>query len=462
MNYKMKSKAILAATLAMTMAVPAATLAADHGDHSNGGAVSGDMGVSTPASELRSTLTHLFTEHAFLAVETLKKGADGTEDFEALAGALSGNTDDLTAAVSSVYGEEAGAQFKEIWSSHIGYFVDYANATAADDQAGKDQAVAELGEYIKEQAAFLDTATEGRLKAADLEAGLKMHVDQLVWAFDSYVAGDYETSYTNEREAIDHMVMVAAGLATAITDQFPDKFENTMAVTPAADLRASLDRIFTEHAGLAVMAMQNGVDGDPDYDASAAALLANADDLSAAVASVYGEEGGAQFKEIWNSHIGYFVDYVVATANEDEAGKEQAMAELDEYIVEQAAFLSTATEDRLKAADLEAGLTAHVDQLIAAFDLYVEGDYEGAYTNLREAYAHMLMPSEGIATAIVDQFPENFKGGDMPEGMPKTGMGGMAEEQDGMGAEGFLLGSLLAASLGATAFIARRRKNNEA
>ncbi|WP_342526522.1 copper amine oxidase [Chryseomicrobium sp. FSL W7-1435] len=461
MNYKMKSKAILAATLAMTMAAPTLAFAADHGDHSStGGEATGDMGVSSPASELRSALTHLFTEHAFLAVETLKKGADGTEDFEALAGALSGNTDDLTAAVSSVYGEEAGAQFKEIWSSHIGYFVDYANATAADDQAGKDQAVAELDEYIVEQAAFLDAATEGRLPAADLEAGLTEHVGQLVAAFDSYVAGDYEASYISEREAINHMVMVASGMASAITDQFPENFENSVAVTPAADLRANLDRIFTEHAGLAVMAMQNGVDGDPDYDASAAALLANADDLSAAVASVYGEEGGAQFKEIWNSHIGYFVDYVVATANEDEAGKEQAMAELDEYIVEQAAFLATATEDRLPAADLEAGLTAHVDQLLAAFDLYVEGDYEGAYSNLREAYAHMLMPSEAISGAIVDQFPENFKGGEMPEGMPSTGMGGMAEEQ-GMGAEGFLLGSLLAASLGAAAFMTRRRKSEQ-
>ena len=453
----MKKRTLLAVPLSMSLLVPTVAFANDH--EGKAAETNADTSVSTPASELRSALGHLFTEHAFLAVETLKKGADGTEDFDALAGALGQNTDDLTAAVASVYGEEAGVAFKEIWSSHIGYFVDYATATAGDDQAGKDKAVAELDKYIVEQAAFLETATEGRLKAADLEAGLKMHVDQLVWAFDSYVAGDYETSYMNEREAIKHMTMVVAGLSTAITDQFPDKFENSMAVTPAADLRASLDQVFTEHAGLAVMTMQNGVDGDPDFEASSAALLANADDLAAAVSSVYGEEGGAAFDAIWKSHIGYFVDYVTATANDDQAGKDQAMKELEGYVVEQAAFLETATEGGLPAADLEAGLTEHVKQLITAFDQYVAGDYEASYASLRGAYAHMLMPSEGLSQTIVNQFPDKFSGQSMPDGMPKTGMGGTAD-QDGMPSEWFLLGGLLAAAIGGA--FALRKASNEA
>ncbi|MGB2992353.1 MAG: copper amine oxidase [Paenisporosarcina sp.] len=453
----MKKRTLLAVPLSMSLLVPTVAFANDH--EGKAAETNADTSVSTPASELRSALGHLFTEHAFLAVETLKKGADGTEDFDALAGALGQNTDDLTAAVASVYGEEAGVAFKEIWSSHIGYFVDYATATAGDDQAGKDKAVAELDKYIVEQAAFLETATEGRLKAADLEAGLKMHVDQLVWAFDSYVAGDYETSYMNEREAIKHMTMVAAGLSTAITDQFPDKFENSMAVTPAADLRSALDQVFTEHAGLAVMAMQNGVDGDPDFEASSAALLANADDLAAAVSSVYGEEGGEAFDAIWKSHIGYFVDYVTATANDDQAGKDQAMKELEGYVVEQAAFLETATEGGLPAADLEAGLTEHVKQLIAAFDQYVAGDYEASYASLRGAYAHMLMPAEGLSQTIVNQFPDKFSGQSMPDGMPKTGMGGTAD-QDGMPYEWFLLGGLLAAAIGGA--FALRKVSNEA
>ncbi len=87
----------------------------------------------------------------------MQKGIDGSEDFEAAAGQLGENTDELSAA-------------------------------------------------------FLDTATEGRLKAADLEEGLKGHVEQLLVAFDRYVAEDYETAYDSIHETYSHMFGV--GTAT--------------------------------------------------------------------------------------------------------------------------------------------------------------------------------------------------------------------------------------------------------
>nr|WP_236610258.1 hypothetical protein [Planococcus halocryophilus] len=177
-----------------------------------------------------------------------------------------------------------------------------------------------------------------------------------------------------------------------------------------------------------MMAMQDGADGAESFDQAAGALLANADDLSAAVGSVYGEEAGAQFEETWKSHIGYFVDYVTATGEGNKEGQEQARAELDQYIVDQAAFLDAATEGRVPADALEEGLTAHVGQLLGAFDSYVAGDFDAAYSSIREAYAHMQMPAAGLSAAIVDQFPDQFSATEMPSEMPKTGMGGMADQ----------------------------------
>jgi len=421
-------KSLLAVPLTFALLVPTAAFAHDGEDHSNEGHESSvESSTSTPAAELRITLDTALTEHAFLAIEAMRKGADGAADFDQASAALLANSDDIAGAVSSVYGEENGAAFLEIWNSHIGYFVDYVVATGEGNQEGIDQALAQLEEYKVEQAAFFAGATEDRLPAAALEEGLMMHIDQLLEVFDAYVAGDFETAYTGEREAIHHMSMFAEQLSVAIADQFPDVFEGTNPDTPAVDLRAQLNYVFTEHAGLAAMAMQDGADGAESFDQASAALIANADDLSAAVASVYGEEAGAQFSEVWNSHIGYFVDYVVATGEENVEGQEQAKAELDEYIVEQAAFLDAATEGRVPADALEEGLTAHVGQLLTAFDSYVAGDYETAYASIREAYAHMTMPAAGLSAAIVDQFPEQFGAGEMPEEMPNTGMGGTAD-----------------------------------
>ncbi|MDN7245258.1 copper amine oxidase [Planococcus shenhongbingii] len=410
------NKLLVALPLTLSLLVPTAALADSHGAHSSNEA-SVKSSTATPAAELRIALDTVLTEHAFLAVEAMRKGVDGAEGFDQASGALLANADDLKAAVASVLCEEGAAQIDEIWKSHIGYFVDYVTATAKEDQAGKDKALADLEEYKKTQSEFFDAATEGGLPAAAVQEGLDMHVDQLVEAFDAYVAGDFETAYALERESIHHMSMFAESLSIAITNQFPEKFDNTNPDTPAVDLRAQLNMTFTEHAGLAAMAMQDGADGAESFEQASAALIANADDLSA-----------AQFAEVWKSHIGYFVDYVVATGEGNAEGQEQAKADLDAYIVEQAALLDAATEGRVPANALEEGLTAHVDQLLVAFDSYAAGDYDTAYNSIRQAYAHMTMPAAGLSAAIVDQFPDQFGVAEMPSEMPKTGMGGTADE----------------------------------
>jgi hypothetical protein len=384
--------------------------------------------VTTPAVELRSTLDNLLSEHVYLAIETMRKGAQGAADFEASAGALSANTEDLSAAIGSVYGEAAGKQFKKMWSDHIGFFVDYVNASAANDEQGKEKALKELDKYRDHFSKFLEKATDERLEAGALAEGLQTHVKQLVGAFDSYVAGNYEKAYEYEREAISHMYMVSKGLSSAIANQFPDKFDDTKAVTPAGDLRSALNQLLSEHAGLAMMAMQNGIDGSEDFAASAQALSANTDDLTAAIASIYGEEASKAFKEMWSNHIGFFVDYVKATGANDEEAQKEALSNLENYRADFSSFIETATDGRVPAGVLAEGLQMHVNQLVGAFNSYVDEDYETAYDSIREAYAHMFGSSKALSGAFVDQFPDKFAA-QMPTDMPKTGLGGMSQEQ---------------------------------
>src|SRR5699024_1859783 len=142
--------------------------------------------------------------------------------------ALNHNTEDLAAAVTSVYGEEAGQQFKTMWSEHIGYFVDYVNATAQDDENTKQEALDNLMMYRDNFSEFMVTATEGNLPSEDLSEGLQMHVDQLIGAFDTYAGGDYQTAYDQTREAYHHMFMTGKGLSGAIVMQMPDQFKSEM------------------------------------------------------------------------------------------------------------------------------------------------------------------------------------------------------------------------------------------
>lgn len=390
----------------------------------NGGLVNAETmekpTVDTAAVDLRANLGHLLSEHGYLAIETMRNGAAGTKDFEESAAALKANTKDLSAAIASVYGEEAGQAFKKMWSEHIGYFVDYVKATGAGDEEAKQAALDELSQYRKDFSEFLATATDGRLEAEALAEGLQQHVGQLIAAFDSYVAGDYVKAYEQERKAMHHLHMVAKGLSTAIVDQFPDKFNHTLAVTPAADLRASLNYLLSEHVGIAISAMQNGITQAPEFEASAKVLSQNTDDLAAAIASVYGEEAGQAFDKMWSEHIGYFVDYVKATAAKDEAAKQEALDNLKMYKEDFSAFIEKATEGKVSAEKLAEGLQMHVNQLIGSFESYAAGDYTEAYSGAREAYGHMYGTAKLLSSGIVSQFPDKFAT-DMPSEMPKTG-----------------------------------------
>lgn len=178
--------------------------------------------------------------------------------------------------------------------------------------------------------------------------------------------------------------------------------------SPATDLRITLDRLLAEHALLATFAMQKGFDGDKDFKAIAAALDTNTVDLGDAIGSVYGDEAKTSFLKLWRDHIGFFVDYTVATAKKDEAGQEAARNQLAQYQADFSEFLATATGNKLPQNAAAEALQAHVNQLVQAIETYAAGDYPTAYTQIREAYHHMFMTGDALSGAIVAQSPEKF------------------------------------------------------
>jgi hypothetical protein len=180
-------------------------------------------------------------------------------------------------------------------------------------------------------------------------------------------------------------------------------------LSPAADLRATLDTLLGEHATLAMTATQKGFAGDEDFEAAAAALDENSVELSEAIGSVYGDEAAKEFLDgnnMWRDHIGFFVDYTVGLATKDKAAQQEAVDNLTVYLETSSSFLATATD--LPQTALRESITEHVMQLKGQIDAYAAGDYEKAYTLFRQAYEHMVMTGDTLADAIVKQNPEMF------------------------------------------------------
>ncbi len=182
--------------------------------------------TDSKAASLRVLLNNLEAEHVDLAAAATRAGFDGDPSFTAAAGALGRNTDELSAAIASVYGEEAGAKFKEIWASHIGFFVDYTVAAKGGDKAGMDQAVQNLNGYVEAISTFLSGANPNLPKDAVAQL-VTEHVGLLKEAVDKHGAGDFAGSYDAQSRARTQITNdIANTLAGAIVKQKPDNFQN--------------------------------------------------------------------------------------------------------------------------------------------------------------------------------------------------------------------------------------------
>jgi len=362
--------------------------------------------ISAPGVDLRVTLDRLLAEHAALAYVALTKTTAGEADAEATVGALTANTDELSEAIGSVYGDDAADAFKTQWTAHIGMFVEYATGVATKDKAMQAKAKQDLTGYQVSFAKFLNTASGLDAKAA--EAALGMHVTQLTTAVDQFAAKDYVKSYATAHEAYVHMFGTGDALAAAITKQKPDDFGYGDVTTAAADTRVALNRQLAEHASLAALATTKSLAGAKDATAVVGQLDLNSVELSKTIGSVYGADAEEAFLAQWRAHIGMFVAYTTALASDDDAGKQKAADDLAGYTTSFAKFLATATDG--DEAAYQKALEMHVSQLAGALDAAKAGDAAKAWELEREAFAHMFGTGDAIVTAIVTQNPDKFGG----------------------------------------------------
>jgi hypothetical protein len=182
------------------------------------------VGVTSPGTDLRTTLNTLLQEHVYLAAAATNAALGGRNgEFAAAAGALDSNSVALSKGIGLVYGDDAGTAFLALWRKHIGFFVDYTVGVAKKDKKKQDQAVQALVGYTQDFGAFISSANPNLPKQAVAEL-VKTHVLTLKTVVDAQASGDQAKAFMAQRTAAGHMAMIANPLADAIAKQFPDRF----------------------------------------------------------------------------------------------------------------------------------------------------------------------------------------------------------------------------------------------
>ncbi len=361
--------------------------------------LTGAAATQSGAAGLRSLLTAQLQEHVYLAGIAVFNAVNNPPAFEASAATLDQNSQDLAASIASVYGDPAGEAFLALWRTHIGFFVDYTTARASGDQAGQDAAKEALGQYREDFGAFLESANPNLPKEAVIEE-LQPHVMTVFAAIDAVVDGDAD-AFDKLKVAANVMPNTAATLAGGIAAQMPETFDGDPG-SAASDLRSLLTAQLQEHVYLAGIAVYSAVAAPGFFDAAAATLDQNSQDLAASIASVYGDPAGEAFLALWRTHIGFFVDYTTARASGDQAGQDAAKEALGQYREDFGAFLESANPNLPKEAVIEE-LQPHVMTVFAAIDAVVDGDAD-AFDKLKVAANVMPNTAATLAGGIAEQF----------------------------------------------------------
>lgn len=213
---------------------------------------------------------------------------------------------------------------------------------------------------------------------------------------------------------------LAAALATGLVDvgqSASRAAEHTRAhshAAPAAQTRAQavfqdqMRKLWEDHVTWTRLAIVTFVDGSAGFDATAARLLRNQDDIGDAIKPFYGDAAGNQLTALLRDHIGIAVDLLQAAKASDAAAFEQARVAWYRNADDIADFLAAANPRYWPQDTMRAAMAGHLDQTLAEASHELTGQYAASVADYDEVHDHILMMADLLSTGIIRAFPNRF------------------------------------------------------
>ena len=175
---------------------------------------------------------------------------------------------------------------------------------------------------------------------------------------------------------------------------------------PAPGLQAAMRGLWNGHVvHTRDYAMAVHADDQAAADAAAEAVVANAVQISEAVAGFYGDAGGARMLELLGGHWGAVKALTDAGDAGDTAARNQAIADLTANAGEIATFLAAANPNLPEDA-VRGLLVAHGGHHIQQVQQVMAGDMAAEADTWVAMQAHMDVVADALAGAIAKQFPD--------------------------------------------------------
>lgn len=364
------------------------------------------------AQQLRSSLTTALTEHLVLADRLVRARLREDRDLAAAAdNALNRSGRGLQAALSMLGDAEPelARGVDAAWTDGLTGLFAYAGARSEGDAGAAGLARERVTTAFARLADLLSGASGGGLAPEAAREDLARYADGLLRQVDAYARADFVEAYEEERRMYAYAFhlggLLAEGLsgAAGVAPERPTEQDRA---------RLHLQRLLAEHGALASDVVAAGVRARPDRPAATAALRANGDELSMALAPALTGAPGERFADEWPARIDAIARYG-DEAREDSSGAQQALAGLSATSLGVAELLAAATGGRSPAETLLPDLQRQ-DELLAQQVADLRGTDASA---AQRAYAAALDHGNALGARLAEALgaasrSESAAGGD--------------------------------------------------
>ena len=211
-----------------------------------------------------------------------------------------------------------------------------------------------------------------------------------------------------KHEAVDTTVQTPAPAASVAQPTTPEPMATpAQASVSAPKLQAALRDLWHGHiVHTREYAMAVHGHKDADQKKAADAVVANAKQISDAVAGFYGKPGGDRMLELLGAHWAGVQGLTDARAKADSAAAAKAMSDLTINAGDIAKFLSGANPN-LPSDTVRGLMLAHVAHHDQQIQQIMAGDTQGEAATWAAMQQHMDTLADALAGAIAKQFPAN-------------------------------------------------------